>query len=225
MGEHHHIYRPFDDELRLLKDKILAMGGLVETHIAQAMEALMARDESRAKMAIEGDRKVNKLELEVDELCVRLIALRQPAGSDLRFVAASLKIVTDLERIGDLAVNLARQAIRLCHEPVMNAVVDLPRMAEAARKMLRDVLDAFVRHDIARAGAVVTADDQVDEWLAEVFHKLTVEMERDSTRIRCGLTTLLFAKYIERLADHIVNIAQMVVFVVRGEDIRHARMK
>jgi phosphate transport system protein len=218
---HGHIYKQTDAELRLLKDSLLAMGGLVEQHIAEAMKALVNREPERAKAVIKGDRQVNQMELDIDERCVRFLALRQPAASDLRFIAAALKIVTDLERIGDLAVNMAERAVSLCEEPPMRAIVDLPRMATAAQKMLRDALDAFVTHDVEKAESVLAADDQIDRWLVQVFEDLREEMKRDPAVINRGISTIFFAKHIERLADHTTNIAEMVVFLVRGHDIRH----
>ncbi|MCK6549040.1 phosphate signaling complex protein PhoU [Myxococcota bacterium] len=225
MVEHGHIYKHFDDELRGLKDQLLAMGGLVENHISEAMRALLERDPARAKRVIDEDRKVNMMELQIDEQCIRLLALRQPAASDLRFIAAALKIVTDLERIGDLTVNMAERAMALAAEPPMRAVVDLPRMATAAQTMLREVLEAFVTHDAARAERVMAADDQIDQWLVGVFDELRAEMQRDPSVVNRGISTIFFAKHIERLADHTTNIAEMVVYVVRGTDVRHPRSR
>src|SRR5687768_1734201 len=136
-----HIYKPFDAELRSLKDMLLAMGGLVEAHISDALRALVDRDAERARGVVESDKQVDALEVQIDALCVRMLALRQPAASDLRFIAAALKIVTDLERIGDLAVNMAERALQLADEPRLEGVVDLPRMASSVQKMLRDALD------------------------------------------------------------------------------------
>ena len=221
MSEHTHIYKPFDAELRALKDQLLAMGGLVEAHIADAMKALVERDPSRAQKVMEGDRAVNAMELAIDEQCIRILALRQPAASDLRFIAASLKIVTDLERIGDLAVNMAQRAIALAGEPPLRAVVDLPRMATAAQKMLREALDAFVTHDAEKAESVITQDDLIDGWLVQVFDEIRAEMQRDPSVINRGIATIFFAKHIERVADHATNVAEMVVYLVRGQDVRH----
>lgn len=225
MVEHGHIYKHFDDELRALKDQLLAMGGLVENHISEAMRALLERDPARAKRVIDEDRKVNMMELQIDEQCIRLLALRQPAASDLRFIAAALKIVTDLERIGDLTVNMAERAMALAAEPPLRAVVDLPRMATAAQTMLREVLEAFVTHDAARAERVMAADDQIDQWLVGVFDELRAEMTRDPSVVNRGISTIFFAKHIERLADHTTNVAEMVVYVVRGTDVRHPRSR
>jgi phosphate transport system protein len=218
-----HIYKPFDAELRSLKDQILAMAGLVEAHIADATRALVDRDAARAKGIIEADRAVNSLELAIDEQCVRILALRQPAASDLRFIASALKIVTDLERIGDLAVNLAERAIDLCSEPPLRAAVDLPRMSAAAQKMLRDALDAFVTHDVAKAEAVLDADEEIDKLLVDAFGELRAEMQRDPSSVSRCIATLFFAKNLERMADHTTNVAEMVVYLVRGKDVRHRR--
>jgi phosphate transport system protein len=221
VGDHSHTYKQFDAELRSLKDQILAMGGLVESHIAEAMRALVERDPARAQKVIDEDRQVNKMELAIDELCIRVLALRQPAGSDLRFVAAALKIVVDLERIGDLTVNMAERALFLCQHPPMRAVVDLPKMATACQKMLRDALDSFVTGDVARAEGVLRSDDQIDAQLVTIFDEIRAEMRRDPEVIDRGISTIFFAKHLERLADHTTNVAEMVVFQVRGTDVRH----
>jgi phosphate transport system protein len=223
MTEHAHIYRPFDAELRGLKDQLLAMGGLVEAHIAEATRALVERDEAGARRVIEADRAVDLLELAIDEQCVRMLALRQPAASDLRFIAAALKIVTELERIGDLAVNMAERAAILAGEPPLRAVVDLPLMAGAAQRMMKGALDAFVGRDVDQARAVLAADDEVDGMMRRVFTEISAGMEADPTTVRRGLPTIFFAKHLERLADHATNIAELVVYLVRGEDVRHSR--
>lgn len=216
-----HIYKPFDAELRSLKDMILAMGGLVEAHISDSLKALVDRDSERARHVIEADRQVNQMELAIDELCVRMLVLRQPAASDLRFIAAALKIVTDLERIGDLAVNMGERALSLCDEPPLRAVVDLPAMASKVQKMLRDALDAFVTRDVTKAETVLAADDEIDETLVRIFEDLRAEMKKDPANIDRGISTIFFAKHLERLADHTTNVAEMVVYLVRGQDVRH----
>jgi phosphate transport system protein len=225
MADHGHIYKPFDNELQSLKDQLLTMGGMVEAHIADAVKALVDRDPNRARVVIDADRAVNQMELSIDEQCIRMIVLRQPAASDLRFICAVLKIVVDLERIGDLAVNMAERAIALCEEPPLRAVVDLPRMASAAQKMLRDALDAFVTRDAAKAEAVLNSDDQIDKLLVQVFDDLRAEMQKDPSSINRGISTIFFAKHIERLADHTTNVAEMVVFLVKGTDVRHRGKK
>jgi phosphate transport system protein len=216
-----HIYKPFDQELQALKDMILAMGGLVEAHIEEATTALINRDGALARNVIDSDRAVNQMELAIDEQCVRILALRQPAASDLRFLVAAAKMVTDLERIGDLTVNMAERALSLCDAPPFRAVVDLPKMSRAAQNMLRDALDAFVTRDVAKAEKVLAADNQVDKMLADVFDEIEAEMEKDPKIVSRGISTIFFAKHIERLADHTTNIAEMVVYLVRGQDVRH----
>ena len=216
-----HIYKPFDAELSSLKHQLLAMGGLVESHLSEAVKALVDRDRLAAERVIEGDSQVNQCEVAIDELCIRMLALRQPAASDLRFIAAVLKIVTDLERIGDLAVNMAERALALCDEAPMRAAVDLPSMATAAQTMLRDALDAFVSGDVAKAEGVLAADVAIDALLVDVFDQIRAEMRRDVELINRGLSTIFFAKHIERLADHATNVAEMVVYLVEGKIIRH----
>ena len=225
MPDHAHIYKPFDAELRSLKDQILAMGGLCEAHIAEATRALIERDAAIAGRVIEADRAVDHLELAIDEQCIRVLALRQPAASDLRFLAAALKIVTQLERVGDLAVNMAERVIALCAEPPLHAVVDLPRMAAAAQSMLRRSLDAFVSGDAARAREVLAADDEVDAMMRAVFTELRALMEKDPSAVGRGIATIFFAKHLERVADHTTNIAEMVVFLAEGKDVRHPRAR
>ncbi len=216
-----HIYKPFDAELRSLKDQVKAMGALVASHIDDAMEALAANDVAAAKRVIDADRAVNQLELAIDEQCIRMLALRQPAASDLRFIAAALKIVTDLERIGDLAVNMAERVEVLASEPPLRVVADLPRLATAAQKMLADVLDAFVTQDAAKAEAVTKADGQIDTWMIQLFDEVRAEMQKDPGAINRGIATIFLAKHIERMADHVTNVAEMVIYLVRGQDVRH----
>jgi phosphate transport system protein len=216
-----HIYKPFDAELRSLKDQVKAMGALVASHIDDAMEAHAANDVAAARRVIDADRAVNQLELAIDEQCIRMLALRQPAASDLRFIAAALKIVTDLERIGDLAVNMAERVEVLASEPPLRVVADLPRLAAAAQKMLADVLDAFVTQDAAKAEAVTKADGQIDTWMIQLFDEVRAEMQKDPGAINRGIATIFLAKHIERMADHVTNVAEMVIYLVRGQDVRH----
>jgi phosphate transport system protein len=218
-----HINAQFDVELRSLKDQILAMGSLVDRHVGEAVAALVERDQERAKRVIEADRAVNQSELAIDEQCIRVLALQQPAASDLRFIAAALKMVTDLERIGDLAVNMAERVPALCEEPALRAVEELPEMAAAAQKMLRDVLDAFVIGDALKAEGVLAADPAIDAWRARILEEVQSVMSRDSSSIARGLATIFFAKHIERMADHATNVAEMVIYLIRGQDVRHSK--
>lgn len=218
-----HINAEFDAELRSLKEQILAMGGLVDAQVAEAVNALVERDTERATRVIEADRAVNQMELAIDERCIRILALRQPAASDLRFIAAALKMVTDLERIGDLAVNMAERVGPLTEQPPLRALEELPGMAAAAQTMLRDVLEAFVSGDPVKAEAVMSADAAMDAWMARVFAEVQGVMSEVPQTVVRGLATIFFAKHIERLADHTTNIAEMVIYLVRGQDVRHGK--
>jgi phosphate transport system protein len=218
-----HINADFDAELRSLKQQVQAMGSLVDRHVGQAVSALVERDAERARRVIDADRAVNQMELAIDEQCIRLLALHQPAASDLRFVAAALKMVTDLERIGDLAVNMAERVVALCEEPALRAVEELPGMAAAAQSMLREVLDAFVTGDPAKAEAVMAADAAIDAWMARLFEEVQSVMGREPSTVARGLATIFFAKHVERMADHATNVGEMVVYLVRGQDVRHAK--
>ena len=223
MTQTKHINAHFDAELRALKDQILAMGGLVDAQVTEAVKALVARDAEQARRVIEADRAVNQMELATDERCIRMLALRQPAASDLRFIAAALKMVTDLERIGDLAANMAERVAALTEEPALRAVEELPAMAAAAQKMLRDVLEAFVGGDAAEAEAVMAADAAIDAWMTRLFEEVSGVMGRDPSAVARGIATIFFAKHIERMADHATNVAEMVVYLVRGQDVRHTK--
>ena len=166
-----HINAEFDVELRSLKDQILAMGNLVDRHIGEAVAAMIERDAQRAKRVVEADRAVDQMELAIDEQCVRVLALQQPEASDLRFVAAALKMVTDLERIGDLAVNMAERLPALSDGPPLPAMEELPGMAAAAQRMLRDVLDAFVNNDPIKAEEIRAADSTIDAWMVQILER------------------------------------------------------
>jgi phosphate transport system protein len=222
MTERHHINAAFGAELRSLKQQILTMGRLVDAHVAEAVRALLERDRQIATRVIEADRAVNQMELAIDEQCIRSLALYQPAASDLRFIAAALKIVTDLERIGDLAVNMAERAELLADQGAPAAAGELPAIAAAARKMLEDVLDAFVAGDTDKAQAVMRADADIDARTARLIADVQSGMAEDSSSIARGVATIFFAKHLERMADHATNIAEMVVYLVRGQDVRHA---
>lgn len=218
-----HINAEFDAELQSLKEQILAMGGLVGAQVTEAVKALVERDAEHARCVIEADRAVNQMEVAIDERCIRMLALRQPAASDLRFIAAALKMVTDLERIGDLAVNMAERVAPLTEDPPLRSVEELPGMATAAQKMLYDVLEAFVAGDPVKAEAVMSADAAIDAWMARLFAEVQVDMGRDPKTVARGLATIFFAKHIERMADHTTNIAEMVIYLVRGQDVRHGK--
>jgi phosphate transport system protein len=219
MGKH--INAEFDAELGSLKGQIMTMGNLVDRQVGEAVAAMIERDLKRAERVVEGDRAVDQLELAIDEQCVRILALQQPEASDLRFVAAALKMVTDLERIGDLAVNMAERVPVLSEGPTLKAAEDLPEMAAAAQRMLRDVLDAFVNNDSEKAEKIRADDSAIDVWMVRILGEVQDVMSRDPSSIARGLGTILFAKHIERLADHVTNVAEMIIYLVRGRDVRH----
>jgi phosphate transport system protein len=221
MTDRHHINVAFGTELRSLKEQILTMGRLVDAHVGEVVRALLERDRELAARVIEADRAVNQMELAIDEQCIRILALYQPAASDLRFIAAALKIVTDLERIGDLAVNMAERVQLLAGQVGPPAVGELPAVATAARKMLEEVLEAFVAGDAAKAQGVMRADPDIDARAARVIADVQSAMERDPQSVARGVATIFFAKHIERMADHATNIAEMVVYLVQGQDVRH----
>ncbi len=218
---HDHILKQFDRDLATLKDRILRMAGMVEDHIAASMRALIDQDGANAVRLANADRPVNLLEMECDELCVKLIALRQPVGSDVRLLVASLKIITDLERIGDMAVNIAERAEVLARSPKLNPPLDLTGMASKTQEMLRDSLDSYVHGDAAKAEEILVRDDMIDAAFRDVFATLIAHMKRDPENVERAVGLLFIAKHLERIADHSTNIAEMVIYLVNGKDVRH----
>jgi len=216
-----HTSKQYEAELRELKEKLLSMGSRIEELIKDAMQALVERDTDLAQKVIHGDHRVNRLEMEIDELCLKLLALRQPTAVDLRFITLGLKIVADLERVGDLAVNIAERAIELNQEAPLKPYIDLPKMAADVQEMLRKALDAFVKEDVAMAEAVLGADDQIDEVNHKIFEELVDYMARDKANIKRACRLMFVSRYLERIADHATNVAEMVIFMVQGRDVRH----
>jgi phosphate transport system protein len=216
-----HTDRHYESELRELHLKILEMGGFVEKQIANAITALVNRDDELARLTIDRDHAVNKMDVEIDEQCLRLLALHQPAARDLRLITTALKITTDLERIGDMAVNMGERCLELNQEPQLKPLIDIPRMAEVAAVMLRESLDAFVRGDVDLALKVCRDDDLIDGLTNQLFRELLSYMAEDPHTISRGIRLVFVAKYLERIADHATNIAEMVVFMVKGKSIRH----
>jgi len=211
----------FDDELQQLKEKILKMGSMVEDAIKNSVLALVERDNTLAVNVIENDRVVNTLDVEIDEESIRLIAIRQPKASDLRFITMAMKITTDLERMGDLAVNIAERALELNDEPILKPYIDIPRMRSIAQGMTRDALDAFVRRDKQLARDVIIRDDEVDDLKHAVLQELAFFMVQDPTTVTRAMKISFVAQYLERIADHATNIAEMVIYLVEGKIIRH----
>jgi phosphate transport system protein len=221
MSTRAHIDRHYDEELQELRHLVLEMGGFVEKQVADAMRALVERDDEFARLIIERDKTVNRMDVQIDDICLRLLALHQPAARDLRLITTALKITTDLERSGDMAENIAERAIELSREPQLKPFIDLPRMAALAQGMLRQALDAFVREDADMALLVCHQDDAVDGLTDQVLRELLTFMMEDPHTISRALRLIFISKYIERLADHATNIAEMVIFMVKGKSIRH----
>jgi phosphate transport system protein len=211
----------YEAELKELHLKILEMGGFVEKQIAAAVSALVERDDELARATIERDHTANRMDVEIDELCLRLLALHQPAARDLRLITTALKITTDLERIGDMAVNLCERAVELNQVAQLKPFIDIPRMADIAQTMLRESLNAFVQEDVDLALKVCRDDDEIDALTDQLFRELLSYMIEDQKTITRAIRLLFIAKYLERIADHATNIAEMVVFMVKGKSIRH----
>jgi len=215
--ERHH----FEEELQVLKNRLLSMGALVEERVHDATNALIERRPDTAERIIASDQDVNDLQIEIDERCLRLLALQQPMASDLRLITAAMKINADLERIGDQAVNIAEQAVRILAHPPLKPLIDLPRMAEISERMTRESLDAFVRKDAKLARAILARDDEVDALKDQVFRVLLTYMMADPGTIERALGLILVSRHLERIADHATNIAEDVIFVVEAKDVRH----
>ena len=210
-----------EHDLEALKERILKMGSLVEDAIRKSIKALVERNRDLAIAVIDGDRTVNTYDVEIEEECIRLLALWQPKGSNLRFITTAIKIITDLERMGDLAVDVCERAIELLDEPPLKPYIDIPRMAEAAQKMLKDSLDAFITKDADLAFNVCERDDFVDNLNHQIFNELLVYMLQDPKNISRAVRLTYITKYLERIGDHATNIAEMVVYLVKGKVIRH----
>ena len=217
-----HIDRDYESELSQLRESLLVMGAQVEKMLRASIRALVERDTVTAEVTLALDREINRLEKDIDDQCLRILARRQPVASDLRFITMVLKVVTDLERMGDMTVNICERVIELNEEDPLKPYVELVAMAQAAEGMLRDALDAFVDGDTDRAHAVIENDAVVDAYYKTVFRDLLTYMMENPRNIYQATRIQSVAKYIERIADHATNVAEMVVFMVRGKDIRHA---
>ncbi|MEI8015843.1 MAG: phosphate signaling complex protein PhoU [Nitrospira sp.] len=213
--------RHFDEELSDLKTKLLRMAAQAEDQIDKALTALVTRDSALAREVIERDHLVNALDVEIDEESIRLLALHQPAARDLRLVTTAMKIATELERISDLAENVCERAIELNEEPQLKPYIDIPTMGNMARMMVKQSIDAFVKDDAALARKVLTDDDYVDDLMEQIFRELLSFMIEDERTITRAIRLSFIAKYLERMADHATNIAELVVYLVEGKIIRH----
>lgn len=219
--EREHIIKQYDAELNEIRALLLRMGGKVEVMISNSIKALVDRDSELADRTIISDHEVNHLEVVTDEKCLEVLARRQPAARDLRFLTLALKIVTDLERIGDQCVSVCNRVSELNEEPPLKPYIDLPRLAEAARSMVREALDAFVRGDDALAIRVCENDQMADDLNYQIQRELLTFMMEDPTTISRAMKLNYISKCLERIADHATNVAEMVIFMVKGKDIRH----
>ena len=213
--------RHFAEELEELKTRLLAMGGLAEERVLQSMHALVKRDSALIREVIDGDQDLNTLQLEIDDRCFKLLALHQPMARDLRVIVAAFKINSDLERVGDLAVNIAEAAARYVAHPPVKPLVDIPRMATIAQQMLHAALDAFVAHRPELAQQVMARDDDLDALKDQIFRELLTYMLGDPKTIEPGLDLILISRHLERIGDHATNIAEDVIFIVEARDVRH----
>jgi len=213
--------RHFQEELEQLKTRLLEMGGLAEEQVRLAVKALMERDRELIELTLHGDDPLNRLHIEIDGRCFTLLALHQPMAVDLRSIVAAVKINTDLERVGDLAINIAEAARRYAQHAPVKKLIDIPRMATIAQSMLRDSLDAFVRRDTDLAQRVLNEDDKLDALKTQIFRELLTYMLQDPSTIEPALDLILISRHLERIGDHATNIAEDVIFIVSARDVRH----
>jgi phosphate transport system protein len=213
--------RHFQEELEQLKARLLEMGGLAEEQVRLAVKGLVHRDRDLIARVLTGDDPLNALHIEVDNRCFTLLALYQPMAVDLRAIVAAVKINTDLERVGDLAINIAEAAQRYVAHPPVKKLIDIPRMANIAQSMLRDALDAFVRRDTGLAQNVLNEDDALDSLKTQIFRELLTYMLADPSTIEPALDLILVSRHLERIGDHATNIAEDVIFMVSAKDVRH----
>jgi phosphate transport system protein len=211
----------FQEELDQLKTRLLEMGGLAEDRVRSSVQALVERDAPLVERVLVGDGPINQLHIEIDSRCFKLLALHQPMAADLRAIVSAVKINTDLERVGDLAVNIAEAVRRYLQHPPVKKLIDIPRMAEIAQKMLRESLDAFVRRDVELAQGVLDQDDELDGLKTQVFRELLTYMLQDTAKIEPALDLILISRHLERIGDHATNVAEDVIFMVSARDVRH----
>jgi len=215
------MFRHFEEELDNLRNHLLEMSGLVEDSVYRSIKSLLEKDEEAAQQVLQNEAKINRMEIEIDELATSLLARVQPMATDLRFITAAMKINNDLERMGDISVNIVRRTLVLINEPMPKEVVDIPHMASLAQSMIRQSLDAFVRKDTELARTILTSDDVIDQLRDSVYEELISLMERDPTTVRQSINLMFIARALERLADHATNIAEDVLFLVEGVEVRH----
>jgi phosphate transport system protein len=213
--------RHFEQELEKLKAKLLEMSALVESAVYWSVQGVVEKNENLADQVLKNEGRINQLEIEIDDMAISLLALQQPVAADLRLITVAIKINNDLERMGDLAVNIAQRAIALMDEPVVQPMIDIPHIAALVQGMVRKALDAFVARDAELAHSVLASDDAVDNLRTAFFHELISFMQREPTHIPQALNLLSIVRNLERIADHSTNIAEDVLFYVKGVDVRH----
>jgi phosphate transport system protein len=213
--------RHFQQELELLKGKLLEMSALVESAVYRSVQGVVEKNEELAQQVLKNEARINQLEIEIDDMAISLLVLQQPVAADLRLITAAIKINTDLERMGDLAVNIAESALSLMKDPVIRPLIDIPHIAGLAQSMVRKALDAFVNRDTELARSVLAADDAVDNMRTANYHELISFMENNPQQISQALYLLSVVRNLERIADHATNIAEDVLFLVKGIDVRH----
>ena len=211
----------FQEELEQLKTRLLEMGGLAEDRVRTVLRALVERDAGLVDRVLAGDAPINHLHIEIDNRCFKLLALHQPMAVDLRAIVSAVKINTDLERVGDLAINIAEAVRRYTRHPPVKELIDIPRMAEIAQRMLRNALDSYVRRDVDLAHAVLNEDDTLDALKTQVFRELLTYMLQDPHTIEPSLDLILISRHLERIGDHATNVAEDVIFMVSARDVRH----
>jgi phosphate transport system protein len=213
--------RHFQQELELLKGKLLEMSALVESAVYRSVQGVVEKNEELAQQVLKNEARINQLEIEIDDMAISLLVLQQPVAADLRLITAAIKINTDLERMGDLAVNIAESALSLMKDPVIRPLIDIPHIAGLAQSMVRKALDAFVNRDTELARSVLASDDAVDNMRTANYHELISFMENNPPQISQALYLLSVVRNLERIADHATNIAEDVLFLVKGIDVRH----
>lgn len=213
--------RKFDEQLDALKGRVVGMGNIAQNMVQQAMKALVERDEKWIREVLESEEKVDKLQLEIDNDAIRLMAIQSPVAQDLRFILMAVRINTEIERVGDLCVNMCENVQLLLSEPPLKPLIDLPKMAEIASRMLRESLQAFMEGAPDKALAILKSDDEVDALNDQIFRELLTYMMSDMRNIPRSLSLILMARNLERIGDHATNIAEEVIYLVKGEDIRH----
>jgi phosphate transport system protein len=223
MPERQHTSKHYEHQLRLLKEKLLLIGHKAEAAIDNATRALVERRPSLAQQVIDGDDMVDQLELEIDDICFEILAREQPVASDLRFITTAMKIVGDIERIGDNGVNIARRALEILHEPELKPIIDVPVAARAAQRVLKDSLDAFVNGDAGLAKRVIEDNRYIDDVCEQMLRELLTYMFEDTRTISRTLRLMFVARNRERIGDHASNVAEMVIFLVEGRDVRHGQ--